>query len=280
MKNSKYIILFLFIIFISLAFSKSIFEGYTGDWSSKDDLSKYLEDTPQQSRGSDQTKTELEIIDDKINELKSDPDYTTDTIEVLTKQIEELKEELKDCDINNPQNCDENKQQKLNTLEKQIVIKREIMNYQNKKEFNIKAQQGESTLFGGDVHLVNPNKIRYKSSYFIPVYEDSVFLSSLSDLSHSKPIYDSPSKLAGFCHFDKQHPEKIEKNCISLDKNVCASTSCCILLGGTKCVSGGPSGPHMKSHYNDTNLLQKDHYYHQGRCYGNCKGVLPTFNYK
>ena len=42
-----------------------------------------------------------------------------------------LKEELKDCDINNPQNCDENKQQKLNTLEKQIVIKREIMNYQN-----------------------------------------------------------------------------------------------------------------------------------------------------
>ena len=57
---------------------------------------------------------------------------------------------------------------------------------------------------------------------------------------------------------------------IELENNVCASTSCCVLLGGKKCVAGNANGPYMRSHYNDLSLNPKDHYFHQGKCYGNC----------
>mgnify|MGYP003324959636 CR=1 FL=1 len=97
----------------------------------------YVREGQKVSFGQALVKMNSEMISSQINELKSDPDYTTDTIEVLTKKIEETKEQLKECNINNPQNCDEGKLQQLSTLEKQVDIKREIMNYQNKKEFNI-----------------------------------------------------------------------------------------------------------------------------------------------
>lgn len=118
------------------------------------------------------------------------------------------------------------------------------------------------------------SKDRHKSSDFIPTYEDSVFLSRLSDLSHSKPIYDSASILAGFCHFHQLDPSATESKCNSLDKNVCASTDCCVLLGGAKCVAGSKKGPYNKSHYSDPQLPKKDHYYFKGKCYGNCRVVV------
>ena len=74
----------------------------------------------------------------------------------------------------------------------------------------------------------------------------------------------------GFCKYNLMDPHKIEEQCLKLDKNVCASTDCCILLGGSKCVAGKKSGPLFKSHYNDPSLKKKDHYYHKGHCYGNC----------
>ena len=118
------------------------------------------------------------------------------------------------------------------------------------------------------------SKDRHKSSDFMPTYEDSVFLSRLSDLSHSKPIYDSASILAGFCHFHQMDPMATESKCNSLDKNVCASTDCCVLLGGNKCVAGSKGGPYNKSHYSDPQLSKKDHYYFKGKCYGNCRAVV------
>ena len=143
----------------------------------------------------------------------------------------------------------------------------------------IMSQTGyQYTLLSSDSHLIrDPSKLRYKSSNFVPTYEDSVFLSRLSDISHSKPVNDSAELKGGFCDFHKHNPLAIERKCIHLDKDVCGSTSCCVLLGGSKCVSGNENGPFMKSNYNDSTIKNNDHYYRDGKCYGNCPGNEPPY---
>jgi hypothetical protein len=74
----------------------------------------------------------------------------------------------------------------------------------------------------------------------------------------------------GFCKQNANFPDLLEQGCNILDKNVCASTSCCVLLGGEKCVSGGEQGVTMKANYNEPSITNKDMYYYQGKCYGNC----------
>jgi len=118
-----------------------------------------------------------------------------------------------------------------------------------------------------------PYSFPYGPSTFVPNYEDSVYLSRTTGMSINAPIYDTASSLGGFCEQNKSNPDLLEQKCNHLDKNVCASTSCCVLLGGAKCVSGNQQGVKMKSNYNDPSLLNKDFYYYQGKCYGNCFGV-------
>lgn len=111
---------------------------------------------------------------------------------------------------------------------------------------------------------------RFQPSNFIPGYEDSVYLSRLTGHSTTKPIDNNTSSMRGFCEYHKYSPIKKEEGCSKLDKNACASTSCCVLLGGSRCVGGNEKGPTMKSHYGDITILNRDHYYYQGKCYGNC----------
>ena len=142
---------------------------------------------------------------------------------------------------------------------------------------DIAAQVGyEETIMDPSMHLMDPNELRYKSSNFVPTYEDSVFLSRLSDISHARPVQNSADESAGFCHFHKNNPLLIEQKCRELDGSVCASTKCCVFLGGNTCVAGNKKGPTMKSNYNDPAISNNDHYYIDGRCYGNCPGNAPT----
>jgi hypothetical protein len=76
--------------------------------------------------------------------------------------------------------------------------------------------------------------------------------------------------MGGFCDYHKYSPIKKEEECSKLDKNACASTNCCVLLGGSRCVGGNEKGPTMKAHYGDITILNRDFYYYQGKCYGNC----------
>jgi hypothetical protein len=64
----------------------------------------------------------------------------------------------------------------------------------------------------------------------------------------------------------------LEEKCNAVAPESCASTSCCVLLGGEKCVSGNENGPYMTANYTDYTLTarNKDFYYYQGKCYGNC----------
>ena len=84
------------------------------------------------------------------------------------------------------------------------------------------------------------------------------------------------SLAGGICSHYKDQPEKLEEECAKLDKNVCGSTSCCVLLGGSKCVSGTAQGPTSNLNYGDITIRNRDFYYYKGKCYGNCVSQTTT----
>ena len=114
-----------------------------------------------------------------------------------------------------------------------------------------------------------PGSFPFGASTYIPKYEDSVYLSRLTQLSTTAP-YVSSKTPKGKCDLNKDFPDKQEEYCRTLDTATCASTSCCVLLGGEKCVAGNEKGPLFKANYGDFLLRNKDKYFFNGKCYGNC----------
>ena len=117
-----------------------------------------------------------------------------------------------------------------------------------------------------------PGAYKYGSSNYVPNYEDSVYLSRTTRLPQPAPVFNTASMLGGFCTQSKNNKFAIEEKCGALDLNTCASTSCCTLIGGEKCVGGNENGPTNPANYTDGSVKNKDFYYYQGKCYGNCKG--------
>lgn len=115
-----------------------------------------------------------------------------------------------------------------------------------------------------------PGSFTFSPSNYVPNYEDSVYLSRTTGLSTLGKIKSVSSMQGGFCNQMVNDKTMLEQKCNSLSTDVCASTSCCVLVGGSKCTSGNESGPVMKSIYSDPTLKNKDYYYYQGKCYGNC----------
>jgi len=121
----------------------------------------------------------------------------------------------------------------------------------------------------GSTTYYQPGSFKFGSSSYVPNYEDSIYLSKTTGLSSNATI-NPPYNLGGICNQYKDQPLLLEEACQKLNGNVCASTSCCVLLGGSKCVSGNERGPAVKSNYSDTYVPNRDYYYYQGKCYGNC----------
>jgi hypothetical protein len=115
-----------------------------------------------------------------------------------------------------------------------------------------------------------PGEYTYGASNYIPTYEDSVYLSKTTNQSTLYPVSDITAITRGFCAQNADDSGKVEMNCKALDSNTCASTSCCVLLGGAKCVSGNERGPTYIDNYNDPTLVNRDTYTFNGECYGNC----------
>lgn len=125
----------------------------------------------------------------------------------------------------------------------------------------------------------SPGTYQFNSASYVPNYEESVFLSKLTNKPTTTNVSNLPVNQQGFCESTRSSIIERDTRCNALDKNVCASTSCCVLLGGEKCVAGNRSGPTVKSNYSDTTIINRDYYYYQGKCYGNCLGepnVPPT----
>jgi len=121
------------------------------------------------------------------------------------------------------------------------------------------------------------NSAPYKSygpRLYVPTYDDSVYLSSSipqkKDVAPLAPI----RPLSGFCAQYANDPLALEARCNQTDPEVCASLSCCALLGGKKCVAGSKYGPLLHSNYEDKGsnsvMGSRDFYYYQGKCYGFC----------
>jgi hypothetical protein len=121
----------------------------------------------------------------------------------------------------------------------------------------------------GDITYFQPSTFKYGLSTYVPKYEDSVYLSRTSHMP-TMAEYRSAFKTVGFCEEHKDSPFALEEKCGALSAETCASTSCCVLLGGAKCVSGNENGPSMKQNYGDVFVRNKDYYTHLGKCYGNC----------
>ena len=119
-----------------------------------------------------------------------------------------------------------------------------------------------------------PGSFVFGATNFVPNYEDSVYLSRTTGLSSVAKAYPTASMMGGFCKQYQTDKLGLEQQCNTLNSGTCASTSCCVLFGGSKCVSGDQSGPTMKANYTDPSIINKDVYYYQGKCYGNCTGNL------
>ena len=122
----------------------------------------------------------------------------------------------------------------------------------------------------GDLLYYTPGSYPFGPSNYVPKYEDSVYLSRLTGASMTTPVYNAASIQGGFCTQYKNDPLKLEEMCRGINVNTCGSTNCCVLLGGSKCVAGDHQGPTQKSNYSDVFIRNRDYYYYQGKCFGNC----------
>ena len=131
------------------------------------------------------------------------------------------------------------------------------------------------TAVQGDITYYSPGAYLFGASTYVPTYEDSVYLSSTTESTYLDPtnaaLYRNVSANAGgACAMYKDNPAMLEKACGAINTDTCASTSCCVLLGGAKCVAGNERGPSRRENYGDMYVRNKDFYYYQGKCYGNC----------
>lgn len=122
----------------------------------------------------------------------------------------------------------------------------------------------------GNINYYSPGAFKFGSTTYVPNYEDSIYLSKLTGLSTATPIYDKESIRKGFCKYYENQHDKIETVCNELTPNECITRNCCVLMGGSKCVAGNEKGPTYKTNYGDVFLRNKDYYYYQSKCYGNC----------
>ena len=122
----------------------------------------------------------------------------------------------------------------------------------------------------GNIVYYKPGSYKYGASTYVPYYEDSVFLSRSINAVVNTPTYLSTNNSGGFCNKYKTSPIQLEEKCNKINDETCAATTCCVLLGGQKCVYGNESGPIMKDNYSDFMIANKDFYYYKGKCYGDC----------
>lgn len=114
----------------------------------------------------------------------------------------------------------------------------------------------------------------YSEQGFVPTY-NGLYISTTTNGSQVGTVENAPYISGGFCKQLANQPLELEQRCSGLAQDVCATTSCCVLLGGTKCVAGNAQGPINRANYSDFLLKNRDQYYYQGACYGNCTHSFP-----
>ena len=201
-------------------------------------------------------------------------------------------EEEEEADPNNlTQSSYDNNPNSLYTDPKQYAYDYTNVNVQYHDSIeDINAQSNDPLLFN-QINVIDPNgnpatiptlsgqvpSIYYTAGSqiyspmgYVPNYEDSIYLSRSTGMSTLSSYGPTAQLKGGFCSFYKDDQTALEIKCNALDINTCAATKCCVLLGGSKCVSGNARGPSLPANYTDASIVNKDVYYYQGKCYGHC----------
>lgn len=137
-------------------------------------------------------------------------------------------------------------------------------------QFHQEYPPPDDSLVKGNIVYYQPGSFLYGPTSYVPYYEDSVYLSRSMNTVVNSSAYVNSASDSGFCNYYKSDPDQLEAKCNTVGPANCAATTCCVLLGGQKCVAGNENGPTMKANYSDFLVLNKDFYYYQGKCYGNC----------
>lgn len=114
-----------------------------------------------------------------------------------------------------------------------------------------------------------PGTVTYGGLGYVPSLEEIAYNNNSIFQDKPQDFVDQDGENGGFCNKSDVFGI-IEEKCNALSNDVCATTNCCVLIGGTKCVQGNETGPKKKSVYSDTTIMNHDVYYYQGKCYGNC----------
>ena len=114
-----------------------------------------------------------------------------------------------------------------------------------------------------------PGTVKYSGLGYVPSYSEMIYLNNYPFESKPKELHNGNPH--GFCSTKDNILNNIEEKCNGLPTNVCSTTDCCVLVGGTHCVEGDEKGPKNKVIYSDTTIKNRDVYYYKGDCYGNCK---------
>ena len=114
-----------------------------------------------------------------------------------------------------------------------------------------------------------PGSIMFNGTGPIPSYDD-LYVSTLTNMTQVGFIENAPYLSGGFCQTYANDTLGLEQKCNSLSRDICASTDCCVLLGGQKCIAGNSQGPLVQSNFSDFTVKNRDMYFYKGKCYGNC----------
>lgn len=200
----------------------------------------------------------IQVYTDKIAKLNKDVDSYTKQADLLTARITEEKAYA-------------DKLKKMKEITAPPVSKDVTgIAFVADKDGKMVPLKPQGVLNGSPTYY-EPGTYKFGASTYVPSYEDSVYLSKTTGQSTVTTYLDEAAIKGGSCSYYKTQPEKIEEMCMAVDKNNCGAMSCCVLLGGSKCVGGSKLGPSNKLNYGDITVKDKDYYYHMGKCYGNCK---------
>ena len=135
-----------------------------------------------------------------------------------------------------------------------------------KKELTLLGQDGQKNPQPLPIYY-QPGTYMYDGTGYEPTYEEVMLTRDIP--MQPVPINSAPYLQGGFCKYFEENPMQVEKHCNQLDPEICASTDCCILLNGKKCVQGNEFGPKNKENYSDYLLGNVDYWYYKGKGYGN-----------
>jgi len=135
-----------------------------------------------------------------------------------------------------------------------------------KKELTLLGQDGQKNPQPSPIYY-QPGTYMYDGTGYEPTYEEVMLTRDIP--MQPVPINSAPYLQGGFCKYFEGNPMQVEKHCNQLDPEICASTDCCILLNGKKCVQGNEFGPRNKENYSDYLLGNVDYWYYKGKGYGN-----------